>query len=255
MVFYDNDDHYNLYNSLISIGGKGLYILQGHTDSGKNVFLKDMLTRYSHDEGNYESITILSNTAEHTDDFDFLNDIGFPEPKITENLDDIKRIYIKLKIEKTNYVKKNKGDRKTLQKKWIEDHPTLFIFNDFFSLANLSAPNNPVLKIVSDLRHVGGTIILNTQSITGLNPNFYENSRMVISFTCPERNINKLKEKTSLVIDSRMKKIIQSWCSRKYYCTIWVINWFIDKPIPIYPLLVYPVQENKPLKIKKIKFH
>lgn len=251
MVFYDNGPYYNLYNSLISLGGKGLYILQGHTDSGKNVFLRDMLVKYSMDGGSYENIIILSNTAEHTDDFEFLADNGYPEPTITENLEDIKRVYFKLKLEKTKYIKNNKGSKKELQKQWIEAHPNLFIFNDFFSIANLSSPSNPVLKIISDLRHVGGTTILNTQTITAINPNFYENSRMVISFTCPERNIKKLKEKSNVIIDEKKKRQIQQWCAQKYYCVIWVMNWFINKPIPIYPLLVYPVENNKPLKIKK----
>lgn len=231
--------------NILEVCGPGLYIIGGKTKSGKNVLLQNLIEGFVKRNGDFRKAMVICQKFNQKE-FKYLEDCTDKKVTFTTSL---------IKIEKL----KNRFNKyeEEMEKKnidvdaWKERNKVLVIFNDFFGLCNLAVKNNKIYCMISYLRHVGRWwIVILTQSIVALHPDFYANSNILVSFDSQRRIMKHIEQKTSYDVD--IPKMLE-WNRKKYHFCM-IIN-DAEKDVDHIPVInmglnyVHPVKYKNKLEI------
>lgn len=199
--------------NVFSLCGAGLYIITGKTKSGKNVLLQNIVQSYTKKEGVFKNCFVVCQKFSKNKEFNYLNDCC---DKVCYTSSTLK--IDKCKDRSLKYEEKlEKANINTIA--WKNRNKVLVIFNDFFGLCKLETKGNKIFNMVSYLRHVGKWfIVILTQSVTALHPDFYANSNILVTFDSQKRIMKHIEQKTSYDVD--IPKMLHWNRQRYHFCMI-----------------------------------
>ena len=239
-------------------GGPGTYIFLGPTDSGKNVCFRHTLIQAYNNGLVFSGVISYSTTSGFSDSLDVIEEVSDTDRWAKAKTPDELLAVFNHRVEHFNamglMVDPELGRPRTKSeiKQWGQDHPLLFILDDFGGKVNMSRnTDNPWYTLITTARHLGIYFVMIIQYNKAIGPSFWNNPRAVISF---DRNVKVMKMiaegggfgKYCNKVSSQLVK----WSSKQYAFTLWWISWKLPSERPMLPWMVHPVNENNDLQVE-----
>lgn len=235
-------------SGIFNIGGAGLYVFLGASESGKNYCLEHQIKQALANGIRWRQVLIISQTAAHSHQWDFLKQLfdpqdicvrKNPEDLITENRQRTKECEDMFKILTTQ-----------AYEEWKIATQRLVVIDDQAGIINFSASvSNPYYNYIATCRHLCSWTMLLVQYKSNTGPGFIMNCRAILTWAGDEESLKKIFSLLSIPDYRSHIEEIQEWLATRFNFVLFWKCWRLNLPITKKPLYIEKVTENNKLVI------
>lgn len=235
-------------NGVFNIGGAGLYVFLGASESGKNYCLEHQIRQAAKNGVWWRQVLVISQTAAHSHQWDFLRELfdpenvcirKSPEDLISENKQRTKECEEMFKLLPVG-----------AYEEWKISTQRLIIVDDQAGIINFSASvSNPYYNYIATCRHLCSWTMLLVQYKSNTGPGFIMNCRAIFTWAGDEESLKKICSLLSIPNAKSHTERIQEWLATRYNFVLFWKCWKPNVPITKTPMFVEAVSEPNKLVI------